>query len=247
MIPTNLDHTLEKYLKLQLGLIESSRVDLWLKTMQKKSFHGEDIGRNDEEKLAMMILSDHEPEIAEFVPKYGNVSSAQQKIKLLIVILSMTMCLITYLFYGDGVQAQADLSSFENPVNKVFLQDGTIVLASGDSKLAYANDRRRVFFDGEGLFEVSKSYASPLLLCIKNEVVKISGVCFVQTSDSGFKLQVRDGTARVELNQTTQEVTVEKGRQLELKGDVILTGAIGSGVLRRWKYSQIEDTAGNAK
>lgn len=230
MTPTNLDHTLEKYLKLQLTPIQSSRVELWLRTMRENSYHGEDIGRNDEEQLSRMILSDHEPAhgITEFLPKYGNRSYMKGKKTLLITTFSMTLCLLTCLLYLNGLRLPAGSLISGAPVTKVFLQDGTIVLGSSDSKLAYSesNDSRQVFFTGKGLFEISESHTSPLRLNIKDVVVKISGACFVQTSTTGFKVQVLDGVAVSQTNDTTGEVCAEKGEQLEFKTDVIQTSSV---------------------
>ncbi|MEO5980652.1 MAG: hypothetical protein ABIS36_11430 [Chryseolinea sp.] len=222
MISTNLDHTLEKYLKGQSTPGQSFRLDLWLKTMRINGYHGEDIGRNDEEQLNNFISHDCRPdEITGFHPKYSNPSSIVKSRNLLIAITSLTMLFLTCVFYENNVNSHAPLTSQNNIVDKILLPDGTIAILSNDSKLVYSEStiRHRIFFSGEGLFEKPEAEVSPLLINCKRAFTRISGVAFIKATEHGVKVQVLKGCAELLTSDRIQSVRAGIGQQMELKAD----------------------------
>ncbi|MDR1723314.1 MAG: FecR domain-containing protein [Tannerella sp.] len=107
------------------------------------------------------------------------------------------------------------------------LDDGTVVYLAGGSSLEYpdsfADDKRKVSFEGEAFFDVRKNQGQPFVIETKRMIVEVTGTSFGIISEGrSFKLSVHDGNVLLSPKNGKQSVNVTAGETALLQPDGIL-------------------------
>lgn len=110
---------------------------------------------------------------------------------------------------------------------KVILPDGTKVWLNAASSLkypvAFSENSRKVYLEGEAYFEVTKSAAAPFVVKSKKQSVTVLGTHFnVNTylDEKVIRTTLLEGSVSVRDDSKGQEVLIKPGEQLELTGQM---------------------------
>jgi transmembrane sensor len=123
------------------------------------------------------------------------------------------------------------------------LPDGTKVWLNSDTKLkfpvAFANDKREVWLEGEAYFEVSKNPSRPFIVRVKDkEEVKVLGTHFNIMSyadEPEIKTTLVEGSVRITFSGHSC-VTLEPGQQSRLTNEGVINVAdVNTSAFTAWK------------
>jgi ferric-dicitrate binding protein FerR (iron transport regulator) len=119
--------------------------------------------------------------------------------KVAAAILFMAVCSYFVWQLSNGSNEAVLLSAASsNGVNKVILEDGTLVWLKGDSKLIYpsrfSGNTRKVSLQGEALFEVAKDPKHPFIISCGELTTTVLGTSFnIKSSDKKIEVVVLSG------------------------------------------------------
>lgn len=114
---------------------------------------------------------------------------------------------------------------------KIILEDNTHVLLNAASSLtcrrAFPKDKRQVYLEGEGFFEVSKDANRPFAVITRLQEVSVLGTSFgvsAFSEDAAVKTTLLSGSVRVKpLKPSLAEIILSPGEQTILFNDGILS------------------------
>lgn len=212
MKKTNLDRLLQRYVTGQVTEQEKKKIEAWLDV--KKTDEGSDmtLDEADEERLFRKITAsiDNVEEIKSFRPGQDKsrslFSNRWFRIAATLLILVAAAYTVWFIAGRDAVHETITQDTME----KVILDDGTIVWLEGQSRLTYVNngDVRQATFEGEALFEVAKDPSRPFAISCGEVSVTVVGTSFhLDSRSEGVELRVLTGKVRVSAaNQEAIEV-----------------------------------------
>ena len=207
---------LERYLTGQVSEAERVKMEAWLDVMKTEACSDLELDDVDEEKLFQKITSnvDKVEEIIAFRPHQNKTRTSLlssywlQYAAVFLVLLAVSYA--TWYFIDNTSPPQEVIA--KNDVEKIILDDGTIVWLHKDSKLTYYQKagwgNRQVMLAGEALFEVAKDPGSPFTISCGAVTVKVLGTSFsLKTTDDQIELKVLTG--KVHLSSATNKAGVE--------------------------------------
>lgn len=216
MKKSNFDRLLERYLTGQVSEAERIKMEAWLDVMKTEEGSDLELDDADEEKLFQKITSNigNVEEIFAFRPHESKTQTSlltgrwlqYAAVFMLLVAVSYT----TWYFINNISTSQEVIA--KDDIEKIILDDGTIVWLHKDSKLAYkkggAGDRQ-VMLAGEALFEVAKDPGNPFTISCGAVIVKVLGTSFsLKATDERIELKVLTGKVHLSsaINKTGVEV-----------------------------------------
>lgn len=122
-------------------------------------------------------------------------------------------------FYGNdeiGVENYINITAEKNQMH--MLPDSTKVWMQPGSSIRYAkefNKDRKVWLEGNSLFEVSKHKGKTFQVHIKDAFIEVKGTCFMVKQEDAHRSEVTLFEGKVEFNvQSTSEKTVMRPLQI---------------------------------
>ncbi len=226
MEKSNFDLLLEKYMKDQVTEDEKVKIEAWLdseKTKNKKDFAW---AKEDEEELFRKITKniDNVEEIISFNPKRERTPSSKNSQWLAIaaaLLLLVTVSVFIWSVTRDQSSSQQPI--VVNDIEKIILNDGTIVWLKKKSKLIYAenteNNERRAELTGEGLFEVAKDANRPFIIDCGEIKVRVIGTSFsLKTDNKTIELKVLTGKVNLSSSSNTKGFDIEPNNKVVYAG-----------------------------
>ncbi len=218
---SNFQNLLERYLTGNLSEAERKKLDAWLDA--EKSGSPRNLSRDEAEKLfqriSEAITQDKEiPVTPRRTPVYAIAASV-------IVLIALAF----WIFRDTVLTGNKD-------VEKLLLQDGSIVWLRPGSTLAYVEkpNTRYAVLTGEGLFEVAKDPTRPFLVDCGEISVKVLGTSFnIRSFQDSLELSVLTG--RVQLSSSYDSV----GQVVEANNKVMYS-AIGTVSSQQLAPAQIQ-------
>lgn len=157
MEKSNFDKLLEKYATNETTPEETAKIEAWLDVAKTENFSEDEFTKSQEEHLFKKIT--------------GNLGLNEFKHSLPVRrrrLSSWTIGIAASFLLILSISALVWMISNNSTVEKLILNDGTLVWLKGDSRLNYyekPNDPTRYAeLSGEGLFEVAKDPARPFVI-----------------------------------------------------------------------------------
>lgn len=214
MEKSNFDHLLERYLSGQVSEAERIKIEAWLDVMKTEEGADLELETAEEEKLFQKITSNisNVEEIIAF--HHGErsmrtlLSNRWFQFAAVVVLLLSVSYTVWHTLYGNSSPGEVIAKT---DIEKVILNDGTIVWLHKDSKLIYyqktEEGTRHATLTGEALFEVAKDQ-KPFTISCGVVTVKVLGTSFsLKTDDTGIELNVLTG--KVHLSSTINKDGVD--------------------------------------
>lgn len=215
MEKTNFDRLLNRYLHGQLPEPERIKFEAWLDVMKTEKNTELDISKEDEEKLFQKITSnlDNIDEVIAFRPQRGKLRKLFTNNWLRVAASLLIVLSASYtIWYFVNVKPAAQETIAANGIEKIILNDGTIVWLHKGSKLIYYQKTeegiRHAELVGEALFEVAKDPNNPFAIACGDITVRVLGTSFsLKTDNESIELRVLTG--KVNLSSTTDKTGVD--------------------------------------
>lgn len=220
---SDFNRLMERYLNDEVSEQERIKIEAWLEVRKTDGGHLE-FSRADQENLFRKITSnmDNLDEIIALRPESEKKTSNRWLLRIAasFVIVSLVSLVIWAVFKQGNTELEV---VSKDGVEKVILNDGTLVWLRGKSKLVYyekADGFRHGKLTGEGLFEVAKDAEHPFVLECADIEIKVLGTSFnVKTTDDLLELKVLTGKVHVSAEKNHQSVDVEPNEQVIYGGE----------------------------
>lgn len=220
MKKSNLDRLLQRYLTGQISEQERIKLEAWLDV--KKTDEGTNfvLDEADEEKLFQKITSniDNVEDVISFRPGHQEDKKifSMRWIRIAATILLLAAGSYTTWFIATRQEIHETIARAD--IEKVILEDGTIVWLKRESRLTYFEEKggiRQASLVGEGLFEVAKDPERPFIISCGTVTVKVVGTSFnLKTGEQGVEIKVLTGKVNLSLGADKTGVDVEPNEKV---------------------------------
>lgn len=221
MEKTNFDQLLERYLTGEVSEQERLKLEAWLEVRKTGGSANLELSKEEEEKLFQKIINnkDNVREIKIFKTKEQKNGLWFMRIAASLLFLLGVAYFGTYLFNKKDYKA---VWYAEDQVQKLILNDGSIVWLRGKSSLEYyekPDGVRYTELQGEGLFEVAKDTEHPFIIQCGTATLKVLGTSFnVKVNRKILELEVLTGTVNLSLESDKVGVDVRPNEKVIYKG-----------------------------
>lgn len=212
MEKSDFDRLLQRYLTGQVTDEEKAKLEAWLEVMKTEDTTHLELTPEDEEQLFQKITSKIESggSVAEFRPKQIRKNKKNQWI--LRIAASVVLVLVATYFFWQLKDASTEGNLTDKAIDKMILNDGSLVWVKGNSKLAYFEKdnghTRYAELTGEALFEVAKDPNRPFVIQCRDISIQVLGTSFsLRSSQDSVVVKVLTGKVSVTSatgNKTTQ-------------------------------------------
>lgn len=212
MQKSDFDHLMERYVRGEVTEQERVKIEAWLEVQKTDDNTDLEMNKEDEDRI-FQRLKDKFTSAEDVVKLKPN-----RKLRLdqWIVRIAAALTIISVLSYGVWYYSAGSLYQLEvvseNGVDKIILNDGSLVWLREGSNVSYAENRtngmRYAIFEGDALFEVAKDADRPFIIECGKMKVKVLGTSFnLRTGQEHIELTVLTG--KVNLSSATDEVGVD--------------------------------------
>lgn len=228
MEKSNFDRLLQRYVAGEVTDQERIKIEAWLEVMKTEDTTHLELTKADENKLFQKITSQRAglEDVVAFRP-----GKERKLVTPWVVGIAASFFLVTLLSYvlWNFMDVPPDTLHVEgnDGIEKVILQDGTLVWLQAGSKLSYYEKRsdgtRHASLQGEALFEVFKDGAHPFIIHCGAVDVTVLGTSFnlIARSDS-LELVVLTGRVNLTTRAHSVGVNVEPGQKIVYKNDEVI-------------------------
>jgi transmembrane sensor len=239
MEKSDFDSLLQRYLNGQVTDKEKAKLEAWLEVMKTEDTTHLELTPEDEQQLFQKITSKIEggKPVTEFRPLQIRKQRNNRwtlRIAASIVFISLAAFAIWKL---NNRTVTKDNLTFES-VDKMILNDGSLVWLKGNSKLEYFEkdngQTRYAELTGEALFEVAKDPNRPFVIQCRDISIKVLGTSFSLRSDQDSVI-VKVLTGKVSVTSSITNTTT----QLEPWEELIYT----RGQWKQISFGEAEATA----
>ena len=201
-----LDHLLERYVRGEVSEQERAKVEAWLDAIGNEDNTDLELTRDEEEHIFRKLTSSLTgiKEIASLKPE-RKTRPDQWIFRIAASLLIISVLSYVVWYFGGQRENQLEVVS-KNGVEKIILNDGSLVWLRGESKVLYYEKpdegARYATFEGEALFEVAKDADRPFFVQCGNARVKVLGTSFGIRATHGI-VEVTVLTGKVNLSSDT--------------------------------------------
>lgn len=198
MAKSDFDRLMERYLKGEVSPEEKTKIEAWLETVRSKEAIDLELSQEEEERIFAKLTSRLSTE-GDVVALDARTRKGGHQWILRIAASLLIVCMLSYTaWYFAHLNNNALTVVARNGVEKIILNDGSLVWLRGDSKLIFYDKRddgtRYSTFEGEALFEVSKDPEHPFILDCGGVKVRVVGTSFsIRTTIDMIELTVLTG------------------------------------------------------
>ena len=198
MEKTDFDLLMERYVTGKVSDQERVKIEAWLDAMGAEDNTELDLTKEEEDRIFRKLTDSLTTveDMAALKPK-RKIRADQWMIRIAasLVILSLVSYVVWY--YAAPRENQLEVVS-KNGVEKIILNDGSLVWLRGESKVMYyekPDERARyTTFEGEALFEVAKDESHPFIVQCGDVKVRVLGTSFsIRTTVDQVELTVLTG------------------------------------------------------
>lgn len=198
MQKTDFDLLMERYVTGKVSEQERAKIEAWLDAMGAEDNTELELTKEEEDRIFQKLTSSLTTveDMAALKPK-RKIRPDQWMIRIAasLVIVSLVSYVVWY--YTTPRENQLEVVS-KNGVEKIILNDGSLVWLRGESKVMYYEKQdegaRYANFQGEALFEVAKDESHPFIVQYGDIKVKVLGTSFsIKTTVDQVELTVLTG------------------------------------------------------
>jgi ferric-dicitrate binding protein FerR (iron transport regulator) len=209
MQKTDFDLLMERYVTGKVSEQERVKIEAWLDAIGAEDNTELEMSEEEEARVFRKLTDSLTTveDMAALKPK-RKIRPDQWMIRIAasLVILSLVSYVVWY--YAAPRENQLEVVS-KNGVEKIILNDGSLVWLRGESKVMYyekPDERARyTTFEGEALFEVAKDESHPFIVQCGDVKVKVLGTSF----------SIKTGVEQVELTVLTGKVNLSSSANTE--------------------------------
>jgi ferric-dicitrate binding protein FerR (iron transport regulator) len=214
MKKSDFDRLLERYLNGKVTDRERARIEAWLDVMKTRDTTNLELGKADEDRLFKAITD--KVENADEIISGGKVRGKKATVRKWFAGIAATLLILLSVSYGiryiTGNAPEKLHGASNNMVEKVILNDGSLVWLRGKSRLVYYQKMeegiRYATLEGEALFEIAKDAAHPFVIDCGEATIRVVGTSFsVRTGGDSLELKVLTG--RVNLSSKLDKTQVD--------------------------------------
>jgi len=246
MKKTNFNRLLKRYLNGQVSEEERRKLEAWLDVMKTAEGSTLELEEEDEERLFRKITSNitNVEEVIAFRPQGSKMRTLLSNHWFQFAAAFVLLLAVSYtIWYVTDRQSSPQEVIAKNDIEKVILNDGTIVWLHKDSKLTYfqkaGGGDRHATLAGEALFEVAKDPDKPFTISCGTVSLKVLGTSFsLKTSDERIELKVLTGKVHLSSEINKAGVNVAPNEK------VIYTS---NGLIEKIKLDAVDITAITAR
>jgi ferric-dicitrate binding protein FerR (iron transport regulator) len=245
MEKSEFDRLLERYLNDDVTEQERKKIEAWLEVSKTKAGGDVELSKEAEDRLFREITGNLEglDELVASARPSKRVDYSHWILRIAAAVL-----LLAVIAYGVRYVQQehtAGESVVATRVDKLILNDGSLVWLRGDSKLVYYEKAdegiRYSELQGEALFEVAKDPERPFVIKCGDVRLKVLGTSF-SVKTGGDQVELKVLTGKVNLSDERSELTVDvaPNEQVTYRAGVIekhtLTKEVVAAVIENTEY-----------
>lgn len=213
MQKTDFDLLMERYVTGKVSDQERVKIEAWLDAMGAEDNTELDLTKEEEDRIFRKLTDSLTTveDMAALKPK-RKIRADQWMIRIAasLVILSLVSYVVWY--YAAPRENQLEVVS-KNGVEKIILNDGSLVWLRGESKVMYyekPDERARyTTFEGEALFEVAKDESHPFIVQCGDVKVRVLGTSFsIRTTVDQVELTVLTGKVNLSSSANSEGIDV---------------------------------------
>lgn len=221
MEKSNFDQLLKKYVAGEVTESERIKIEAWLDVMKTENTKDLELGKDDAERLYRKIISkkDNVDEIKSFKPFKDEERKPPALGLILKVAASVILLTVAGYFSYLSITKKDSINFFAGrDVEKLVLNDGTLVWLQKDSRLTYIDKSdegiRYTELEGEALFEVAKDAAHPFHIKCNGAMIKVLGTSFsLKGGEGGVEVKVLTGKVNISTLSNAQGIDVEPNQK----------------------------------
>jgi len=212
MEKSDFDRLLQRYLTGQVTDEEKAKLEAWLEVMKTEDTTHLELTPEDEEQLFQKITSKIESggPVTEFRPT--QIRRDKKNHWILRIAASVVLVLVATYFFWQLKSASTEGNLADKAIDKMILNDGSLVWVKGNSKLAYFEKdnghTRYAELTGEALFEVAKDPNRPFVIQCRDISIQVLGTSFSLRSNQD-SVVVKVLTGKVSVTSTTDSKTTQ--------------------------------------
>jgi transmembrane sensor len=213
---SDFDQLMKRYLHGQVTEAEKKKIEAWLEVMKHQDNRDLELSPEDEDKIFRQLTANiaGKDDTIPMVPQQPPKPNWPLRIAASFLLVALASAGI---WFTSNRSHNADLA--EQSVQKVILEDGTLVWLRNESTVTYTDDandgNRYCELNGEGLFEVAKDPSRPFIIRYGEARFKVLGTSFyIQRAGDSLKLKVLTGKVQMFTETNTNGIGVvanEKG------------------------------------
>ncbi|HNP94088.1 MAG TPA: FecR domain-containing protein [Cyclobacteriaceae bacterium] len=223
MEKSDFDRLLQRYLTGQVSDAEKASLEAWLEVMKTENTTNLELTPEEEQLLFQKITAtvDSGKPVTEFIPNQIKRQRANRWFLRVAasILLLMAASFLVWQWMKRDIQEEVLAAT---AVDKMILNDGSLVWVKGSSKLAYFEkdngQTRYAELTGEALFEVAKDPNRPFVIQCREVSIKVLGTSFnLRANQDSVVLKVLTGKV------TVSAIADNKTLQVEPFQEVIYT------------------------
>lgn len=213
MQKSDFDQLMERYVTGQVSEQERKKIEAWLDVMKTDDNTDLELSDEDEARIFQKLTSSQTTvdDVVALRPKRkAPFDRWMLRIAASLVIVSLLSYTVWY--FTASYESQLEVVS-KNGVEKIILNDGSLVWMRGESKVMYYEKKdegaRYTTFEGEALFEVVKDASHPFIVQCGDVKVKVLGTSFsIKTNPEHVELTVLTGKVNLSSSANTEGIDV---------------------------------------
>jgi transmembrane sensor len=220
MEKSDFDQLLERYLAGQVTEEEKTKLEAWLEVMKTEDTTHLELTAEDETKLFQKITSHIQGNtesigpITDFRPRQIIKEKTNRWLLRMAASIAILVGVASAWYFVYRPQHPAIGITQALQVDKMILNDGTLVWLRGEGKLAYTEKQdsgiRYAELSGEALFEVAKDPGKPFLIQCSNMTIKVVGTSFSLKADND-SVVLKVLTGRVQMFSAKDHINLSVG------------------------------------
>ena len=209
MEKSDFDLLMERYVTGKVSEQERVKIEAWLDAMGAEDNTDLELSKEEEDRI-FQKLTDSLTSVEDVVALKPKRKTRPDQWMIRIAASLVIVSLVTYAVWYFTMSSKYQLEVVaKNGVEKIILNDGSLVWLRGESKVLYYEKQdegaRYTTFQGEALFEVAKDASHPFIVQCGEVKVSVLGTSF----------NIKTGVDQVELTVLTGKVNLSSAANTE--------------------------------
>lgn len=213
MQKTDFDLLMERYVTGKVSDQERVKIEAWLDAMGAEDNTELELTKEEEDRIFRKLTDSLTTveDMAALKPK-RKIRPDQWMIRIAASLIIVSLVSYAVWYYTTPRENQLEVVS-KNGVDKIILNDGSLVWLRGESKVIYYEKQdegaRYATFEGEALFEVAKDESHPFIVQCGDVKVRVLGTSFsIKTDVDQVELTVLTGKVNLSSSANTEGIDV---------------------------------------
>ncbi len=224
MQKTEFDQLMERYVTGKVSEQERKKIEAWLDVMKTEDNTDLELSDVDEARIFQKLTSSITTveDVVAMKPK-RKIRPDQWMIRIAASLVMVSLLSYAVWYFTASREHLLEVVS-KNGVEKIILNDGSLVWLRGESKVIYYEKpdegARYTTFQGEALFEVAKDASHPFIVQCGDVKVKVLGTSFsIKTGTEQVELTVLTGKVNLSSSANTEGIDVQPQEKIVYKSN----------------------------